>query len=50
MSFTDTSHEGRDAFYGQSRSFTSFTQLAIENAYSRVPLGVHVQADSDEGV
>lgn len=50
MSFKDTSHEGRDAFYGQSRSFTSFTQLAIENAYSRVPLGVHVQADSDEGV
>ena len=50
INFTDATHEGREGFYGQSRSYTSFTALATENAYSRVPLGVHVQADSDEGV
>ena len=24
--------------------------MAEENAFSRVPLGVHIQADSDEGL
>lgn len=50
VDFTDRSHEGRTEFNGAPRSYTSFTDLAEENAYSRVPLGVHVQADSDEGV
>ena len=50
IDFTDRSHVDRTEFNGTPRSFSSFTQLADENAYSRVPLGVHVQADSDEGV
>ena len=50
IDFTDRSHVDRTEFKGTPRSFSSFTQLADENAYSRVPLGVHVQADSDEGV
>ncbi|MEL6988281.1 MAG: hypothetical protein AAGK97_10665 [Bacteroidota bacterium] len=32
------------------RTFTSFDQMAEENAYSRMPLGVHVKMDSDEGL
>ena len=48
--FTDRSHEGRTDFRGAPRSYTSFSDMAEENAYSRVPLGVHVQADSDEGL
>ena len=47
---TDRSHEGRIDFRGEPRNYTSFSDMAEENAYSRVPLGVHVQADSDEGL
>lgn len=47
---TDRSHEGRADFRGEPRNYTSFSDMAEENAYSRVPLGVHVQADSDEGL
>lgn len=50
VAFTDRTHEGRVEFKGDARSYSTFTQLAQENAYSRVPLGVHIQADSDEGV
>lgn len=50
VNFTDRTHVGRVEFNGNARSYSSFTQLAQENAYSRVPLGVHIQADSDEGV
>ena len=49
-SFTDRSHEGRDEFQGAARSFTSFEQMAEENAFSRIPLGVHVRMDCDEGI
>lgn len=48
--FTDRSHEGRTEFRGTPRSFTSFYEMADENAYSRVPLGVHFTSDSDAGV
>ncbi len=50
ISFTDRTHEGRTQFNGTPRSFSSFSEMAEENAYSRVPLGVHVQADSNEGL
>jgi hypothetical protein len=50
IDFTDRSHEGRVAFNGDPRTYSSFTEMAQENAYSRVPLGVHVQIDSDEGI
>lgn len=50
INFTDRSHEGRVEFRGEARTFSSFTEMAYENAYSRVPLGVHIQADADEGL
>lgn len=46
----DRSHEGRVEFLGIPRSFKSFREMAEENAYSRVPLGVHFKMDADEGV
>ena len=48
--FTDRSHEGRTEFRGAPRSFQSFEDLAAENAYSRIPLGVHIRMDCDEGL
>lgn len=48
--FTDRSHEGRTEFKGAPRSFDSFEEMALENAYSRVPLGVHFRSDSNAGI
>ncbi|MGH1433554.1 MAG: vanadium-dependent haloperoxidase [Lewinella sp.] len=47
--FTDRSHEGRTEFKSTPRTFNSFREMALENAYSRVPLGVHFMSDSDAG-
>ena len=49
IDFTDRSHEGRIEFKGSSRHFTSITEMYHENAYSRLPLGVHIKMDCDEG-
>lgn len=48
--FTDRSHEGREEFLGAPRTFRSFEDMAEENAYSRIPLGVHIRMDCDEGL
>lgn len=48
--FTDRCHEDRTEFNGKARSFSSFIEMAQEDAWSRVPLGVHFRADSEEGV
>ena len=48
--FTDYSHDGRDEFKGDARTFRSFRRMAEENAYSRIPLGVHIKMDCDEGI
>lgn len=48
--FTDRSHEGRTEFRGAPRRFDSFRELAAENAFSRVPLGVHMRMDCEEGL
>jgi len=50
FAMTDSSHEGRDEFLSTPRSFASFYEMANENAYSRIPLGVHFQMDADEGL
>ncbi len=50
INFTDRSHQGRTEFRGMPRTFSSFTQLADENGYSRIPLGVHVRMDCTEGL
>lgn len=48
--FTDRTHEGRTEFQSSPRTFTSFADLAQENAFSRVPLGVHMSMDCAEGL
>ena len=47
---TDLSHNGRTEFLGMPRSFSTFYEMAEENAYSRLPLGVHFRMDAEEGV
>ena len=47
---TDKCHENRTEFEGVPRSFGSFFEMAQENAWSRVPLGVHFRMDCEEGV
>lgn len=47
---TDNCHKYRTEFEGKARSFSSFLEMAQENAWSRVPLGVHYRMDSEEGV
>ena len=48
-SFTDRSHEDRTEFLGKPRSYNTLSDMAKEDAYSRIPLGVHVRMDCDEG-
>ena len=47
---TDRCHEGRTEFNGKPRSFKNFDAMADENAYSRIPLGVHYRIDCSEGL
>ncbi|GAB4051687.1 vanadium-dependent haloperoxidase [Spirosoma litoris] len=47
---TDRCHEGRTEFNGAPRSFNNFYEMAQENAYSRVVLGVHYRMDCEEGL
>ncbi len=48
--FTDISHEGRTEFRGAPRTFDTFSEMARENAFSRIPLGVHIEMDCTEGL
>lgn len=48
-SMTDNCHKDRTEFIGTPRSYNSFYEMAEENAYSRVPLGVHYDFDAIEG-
>ena len=50
MTFTDRSHEGRTEFRGTPRTFDSLSEMAEENAFSRIPLGVHIRMDCTEGL
>lgn len=47
---TDNCHRNRTEFEGTPRTFSSFEEMALESAWSRVPLGVHFRMDSEEGV
>jgi len=47
---SDKCHQYRTEFAGQPRSFPSFYAMTQENAWSRVPLGVHFRMDSEAGV
>jgi hypothetical protein len=48
--FTDLCHFGRGEFNGYPRTFYSWKELAEEDAYSRIPLGVHIRQDCSEGL
>lgn len=48
--FTDNCHKNRTEFYGAPRTFLTFKQMAEENAFSRVTLGVHPRFDCEEGI
>jgi hypothetical protein len=48
--FTDLCHYGRSEFRGYPRTFTSWKEMAEEDAYSRIPLGVHIRMDCSEGL
>jgi hypothetical protein len=50
IDFIDRSHEGRTEFNGTPRGFNTFTEMAEENGFSRVPLGVHLGMDCTEGL
>lgn len=47
---TDNCHRNRTEFSSYPRTFGSFFEMALENAWSRVPLGVHYRMDAEEGV
>ena len=47
---TDNCHLGRTEFEGLPRTFSSFYEMAVENSWSRVLLGVHWKMDCEEGV
>ena len=47
---TDRCHQNRTDFNGAPRSFSSFYEMAEENAYSRLYLGVHWRMDCEEGL
>ncbi|MBK9256845.1 MAG: vanadium-dependent haloperoxidase [Saprospiraceae bacterium] len=49
-SMVDRCHENRNEFIGVPRPFSSFEEMANENGWSRIPLGVHYRMDSEEGV
>ena len=49
-SFTDRSHIHRTEFYGSERSFNTIREMAIENAYSRILMGVHFPEDCEAGL
>lgn len=49
-SMTDNCHFGRTEFEGLPRTFNSFYEMAVENSWSRVLLGVHWKMDCEEGV
>ena len=50
IDFTDRSHARRTEFRGTPRNFNSFEEMAEENGYSRIPLGVHMEMDCAEGL
>lgn len=49
-SMYDRCHEGRTEFNGAPRAFDNFFEMAEENAYSRIPLGVHFLMDAEAGL
>ncbi|MGC1473814.1 MAG: vanadium-dependent haloperoxidase [Psychroserpens sp.] len=49
VNFTDFTHQDQTEFRGAPREFNTLSEMAEENAFSRIPLGVHVRMDCTEG-
>lgn len=47
FSMTDKCHKDRFDFIGTPRTYQSFYEMASENAYSRIPIGVHFRMDAE---
>lgn len=47
---TDKCHKDRTEFIGTPRTYSSFYEMAAENGYSRIPIGVHYRMDSEAGI
>ena len=47
---TDNCHKDRAEFNGTPRTYNSFYEMAQENAYSRIPIGVHFRMDAEAAV
>lgn len=50
FTMTDRTHENRQEFVGTPRTYQSFSEMARENAASRVLIGVHYRMDCEEGL
>lgn len=50
VGMTDRCHEGRTEFLGTPRTFPNFYAMAEENAFSRIPIGVHFRMDCEQGI
>jgi len=48
--YTDVCHYGRTEFISTPRTYNTIMEAGVENAYSRLPLGVHYRMDCDEGL
>lgn len=49
-SLEDHCHVGRTEFLSTPRKFDAFHDMASENAYSRIPIGVHFRIDAEAGI
>ncbi len=47
---TDKCHQNRTEFIGTPRTFHNFYEMAQENAYSRIPIGVHFRMDAESAL
>ncbi len=47
---TDQCHKNRVEFIGTPRTYTSFYEMGQENAYSRIPIGVHFRMDAEAAI
>jgi len=50
FSITDRTHIRRQEFAGKPRTYNGFREMALENAASRLYLGVHFRMDCTEGL
>ncbi|MCC6816349.1 MAG: vanadium-dependent haloperoxidase [Saprospiraceae bacterium] len=50
FAFTDNCHINRGEFNGRARSYRSLARAGWEDATSRIPLGVHIRQDCEEGI